>query len=96
MTVAAEPGSPGSAPRLLPSSSELQDNNDPAWFKPRKALYEAEVLAPFRELIAAVGAALGQPGCRWSATRGAAFSASIATSASRPTSGSTRRMPGRY
>jgi len=42
--------------------SELQDNNDPAWFKPRKALYEAEVLAPFRELIAAVGERLGQAG----------------------------------
>jgi len=42
--------------------SELQDNNDPAWFKPRKALYEAEVLAPFRELIAAVGDALGRAG----------------------------------
>jgi uncharacterized protein (TIGR02453 family) len=34
--------------------SGLRDNNDPAWFKPRKALYEAEVLAPFRELIVAV------------------------------------------
>jgi len=42
--------------------SELQDNNDPAWFKPRKALYEAEVLAPFRELIAAVGERLAQAG----------------------------------
>jgi len=42
--------------------SELQDNNDPAWFKPRKALYEAELLAPFRELIAAVGEKLAQAG----------------------------------
>jgi uncharacterized protein (TIGR02453 family) len=40
----------------------LRDNNDPAWFKPRKAIYEAEVLAPFRELIVAVGAALDQVG----------------------------------
>ena len=42
--------------------SELQDNNDPAWFKPRKALYETEVRAPFRELIATVGERLGQAG----------------------------------
>src|SRR5215469_18859148 len=40
----------------------LRDNNDPAWFKPRKALYEVEVLAPFRELIAAVGEKLAQAG----------------------------------
>jgi uncharacterized protein (TIGR02453 family) len=40
----------------------LRRNNDPAWFKPRKALYEAEVLAPFRALVAAVGAALGDAG----------------------------------
>lgn len=42
--------------------NELRDHNDPAWFKPRKAVYEAEVLAPFRDLIVAVGAALGQAG----------------------------------
>jgi uncharacterized protein (TIGR02453 family) len=41
---------------------ELYDNNDPAWFRPRKALYESEVLAPFRELIAAVGASLQDAG----------------------------------
>jgi uncharacterized protein (TIGR02453 family) len=40
----------------------LRRNNDPAWFKPRKAVYEAEVLAPFRALVAAVGAALGDAG----------------------------------
>jgi uncharacterized protein (TIGR02453 family) len=37
---------------------ELRDNNDPAWFKPRKALYEREVLTPLRALIAAVGEGL--------------------------------------
>jgi len=42
--------------------TELRDNNDPAWFKPRKAIYEAEVLVPFRELIVAVGAALHHAG----------------------------------
>jgi uncharacterized protein (TIGR02453 family) len=41
---------------------ELRDNNDPAWFKPRKEVYEAEVLGPFRELIIAVGAALHEAG----------------------------------
>jgi uncharacterized protein (TIGR02453 family) len=52
----------GFRPAAFAFFSELQDNNDPAWFKPRKALYEAEVLAPFRELIAAVGDALGRAG----------------------------------
>ncbi len=41
---------------------QLRDHNDPAWFKPRKAVYEAEVLAPFRDLIIAVGAALRRDG----------------------------------
>jgi uncharacterized protein (TIGR02453 family) len=40
----------------------LRRNNDPAWFKPRKAAYEAEVLAPFRGLVVAVGTALGEAG----------------------------------
>src|SRR6266446_3481968 len=40
----------------------LRKNNDPVWFKPRKAVYEAEVLAPFRELISAVAAALAATG----------------------------------
>ena len=40
----------------------LRDNNDPDWFKPRKAVYETEVLAPFRALIAAVTAALAEAG----------------------------------
>jgi uncharacterized protein (TIGR02453 family) len=61
MTPAAT-GFAGFRPAALAFFRELQDNNDPAWFKPRKALYEAEVLAPFRQLIAAVGDALGQAG----------------------------------
>ena len=61
MTVVAE-GFAGFRPAAFAFFSELQDNNDPAWFKPRKALYEAEVLAPFRELIAAVGESLGRAG----------------------------------
>jgi uncharacterized protein (TIGR02453 family) len=52
----------GFRPAAFAFFSELRDNNDPAWFKPRKAVYEAEVLSPFRELIAAVGAALGEAG----------------------------------
>ena len=55
-------GFAGFRPATFAFFSELQDNNDPAWFKPRKALYEAEVLAPFRELIAAVGDAFGRAG----------------------------------
>jgi uncharacterized protein (TIGR02453 family) len=41
---------------------ELREHNDPVWFKPRKAVYEAEILEPFRDLIVAVGAALGAAG----------------------------------
>lgn len=41
---------------------ELSDNNDPVWFKPRKAVYETEVLAPFRDLIVGVGEALQEAG----------------------------------
>src|SRR5947209_1204110 len=52
----------GFRPAAFAFFSELRDNNDPAWFKPRKAVYETEVLAPFRELIAAVGTALQEAG----------------------------------
>jgi uncharacterized protein (TIGR02453 family) len=40
----------------------LAKHNDPAWFKPRKEVYEAEILAPFRALIGAVSAALNAAG----------------------------------
>ena len=52
----------GFRPAAFAFFSELRGNNDPVWFKPRKALYETEVLAPFRELIATVGAALQEAG----------------------------------
>jgi uncharacterized protein (TIGR02453 family) len=52
----------GFRPAAFAFFRELRDNNDPAWFKPRKAVYEAEVLSPFRELIIAVGAALHEAG----------------------------------
>ena len=52
----------GFRPAAFAFFSELRDNNDPAWFKPRKAVYETEVLGPFRDLIAAVGAALHDAG----------------------------------
>src|SRR5271166_5747311 len=61
MTTAA-PGFTGFRPAAFAFLNDLRDNNDPAWFKPRKALYEAEVLAPFRELVAAVGGILGHAG----------------------------------
>jgi uncharacterized protein (DUF2461 family) len=57
----------GFPPAAFAFLSELRDNNDPAWFKPRKAAYEAEVLAPFRDLIIALGEHSGEPGCHWSA-----------------------------
>jgi uncharacterized protein (TIGR02453 family) len=52
----------GFRPAALSFLRELRDHNDPAWFKPRKGVYEAEVLAPFRALIVAVGAALQAAG----------------------------------
>lgn len=42
----------------------LVANNDPLWFKPRKSVFETEVLAPLRALLAALNdrfAALGIP-----------------------------------
>jgi uncharacterized protein (TIGR02453 family) len=55
-------GFAGFRPTAFAFFNELRDNNDPAWFKPRKAIYEGEVLRPFRELITAVGAALQEVG----------------------------------
>jgi uncharacterized protein (TIGR02453 family) len=36
----------------------LAKHNDPLWFKPRKAIYDNEVLAPFRALMTALSVAL--------------------------------------
>jgi uncharacterized protein (TIGR02453 family) len=61
MTVATH-GFAGFRPAAFAFFRGLRDNNDPAWFKPRKAVYETEVLAPFRALVAAVGEALAEAG----------------------------------
>lgn len=61
MTIVS-PGFTGFRPAAFGFFRQLSDNNDPAWFRPRKAIYEAEVLAPFRELIVAVAAALQDAG----------------------------------
>jgi uncharacterized protein (TIGR02453 family) len=53
---------PGFRPAAFGFLKELCDHNDPDWFRPRKALYEAEVLAPLRHLVVAVGAALEEAG----------------------------------
>ena len=53
---------PGFPPAALAFFQELNDHNDPVWFRPRKAVYEAEVLAPLRHLVVAVGAALEEAG----------------------------------
>jgi uncharacterized protein (TIGR02453 family) len=53
---------PGFRPAAFRFLKELSDHNDPDWFRPRKALYEAEVLAPLRHLVVAVGAALEEAG----------------------------------
>jgi uncharacterized protein (TIGR02453 family) len=56
MTAAS--GFPGFRAAAFEFLDSLRANNDPAWFKPRKAIYEAEVLAPLRDLIVAVADAL--------------------------------------
>ena len=53
---------PGFRPAALAFFEGLRDHNDPAWFKPRKGLYEAEVLMPLRHLVVAVGAAFEAAG----------------------------------
>jgi uncharacterized protein (TIGR02453 family) len=58
----ASSGFAGFRPAAFEFLGDLRDNNDPAWFKPRKPVYEADVLAPFRELVVAVGEALYQAG----------------------------------
>jgi uncharacterized protein (TIGR02453 family) len=62
MMMAGASGFAGFSPAAFTFLNELRNNNDPAWFKPRKAVYDAEVLAPFRDLVLAVGTALHQAG----------------------------------
>ena len=52
----------GFRPAALAFFKGLRDHNDPVWFKPRKAAYDTEVLAPLRHLVVAVGAALEKAG----------------------------------
>ena len=40
----------------------LREHNDPLWFKPRKAIYDSEVLAPLRALLGDLGRALDAAG----------------------------------
>lgn len=54
--IADRPYFAGFRPAAFAFFNELRDNNDPAWFKPRKAVYEAEILVPLRHLIVAVTA----------------------------------------
>jgi len=58
----ATTGFAGFRPTAFAFLNDLRDHNDPAWFKPRKEHYETEVLTPFRDLILAVGEALGRAG----------------------------------
>ena len=61
MTIATT-GFAGFRPAAFEFLDQLRANNDPAWFRPRKAVYETEVLAPLRELIAAVADGLQRAG----------------------------------
>jgi uncharacterized protein (TIGR02453 family) len=49
---------PGFRPAALAFFRELSEHNDPLWFKPRKTVYDSEVLAPMRQLVVTVAAAL--------------------------------------
>jgi uncharacterized protein (TIGR02453 family) len=62
MTTIADAAFAGFSPAAFQFFHELSDHNDPAWFKPRKAVYEAEVLVPLRVLLASVGRALAAAG----------------------------------
>src|SRR5260370_14826834 len=53
---------PGFRPAALRFFEGLREHNDPVWFKPRKAIYDTEVLMPLRQLVVAVGAALEEAG----------------------------------
>jgi uncharacterized protein (TIGR02453 family) len=53
-------GFAGFRPAAFQFLDGLRENNDPVWFKPRKGLYESEILAPFGALIAAVSEALSE------------------------------------
>jgi uncharacterized protein (TIGR02453 family) len=58
----ATSGFAGFRPAAFTFRNDLRDNNDPAWFKPRKAVYDDEVLAPLRALVVAVAAELQRAG----------------------------------
>ena len=73
----------------------LARHNDPLWFKPRKAVYDSEVLTPLRALLLALSERFAGSAFRSSAIPAAASFASTATCASRRTSSSTRRTRAR-
>jgi uncharacterized protein (TIGR02453 family) len=52
----------GFRPAALAFFKGLAAQNEPGWFKPRKAVYDAEVLEPFRRLVSALGEALEMAG----------------------------------
>ena len=55
-------GFAGFSPAAFAFFRGLARHNDPNWFKPRKSVYDTEVLAPFREMILALGRALEMAG----------------------------------
>lgn len=48
----------GFRPEAFAFFAELREHNEPGWFKPRKSVYETEILVPFRALVSALGEAL--------------------------------------
>jgi uncharacterized protein (TIGR02453 family) len=60
--IAPSAGFTGFSPEAFKFFRGLARRNDPAWFKPRKAVYDAEVLKPFRALVSTLGKALEMAG----------------------------------
>ena len=56
------PPFPGVSPAGLQFLGDLRENNDREWFKPRKAIYEDEVLEPMRMLAADLSRRLPERG----------------------------------
>lgn len=91
----ASAGFSGFRPAAFSFFRGLARHNDPLWFKPRKSVYDTEVLAPFRALLrtlterleAAAVPLVGDPGRSiFRIYRDVRFS----------TSSSTRRIKARY
>ena len=94
MAVAAQPFA-GFTPDAIQFLTDLAQNNDRAWFQPRKAEYERLLKEPLEALCIALADGWPSAACRSRPTRSDRPSGSTATRASAGTSRRTRRTSGR-